>query len=64
MAAAPAKTATVLPDQKRKAEAETAFFPEIVQKDHVQRKYDLDTDMLECPIYLEQFSPPVYQVCI
>ena len=28
----------------------------------VKRKYDLDTDILDCSICLERFSTPVYQV--
>ncbi|KAG0622925.1 hypothetical protein M758_3G134000 [Ceratodon purpureus] len=43
---------------KRKV-VENAVAP--IGKKHAGPKYDLDPDMLECPLCLETFSPPVYQ---
>jgi hypothetical protein len=43
---------------KRKREIEA---PSDIEK-LVDRKYDLDLDILECPVCSEPFSPPVYQV--
>ena len=50
---------TMKSDRKRKAEDEGARG---IVKVGVQRRYHVDTDILECPVCFEQFSSLVYQV--
>jgi hypothetical protein len=49
--------------RKQKAEAVAASSETPVENDAERKYHDVEKEVLECPICLEQFTPPVYQVC-